>query len=141
MRDMTFTRGQKQKILKQQGFSLLEVLVAFTILSVSLGLLLQIFSGGLRNAAISQEYTQATLFAQSILAALGREAPLVEGTEQGRIDETYDWRTTITPYQAEGLPSDDRAVKPYRIVVEIIWRNANRSIRLETLRLASVDNP
>ena len=39
----------------QRGFSLLEVLVAFTILSVSLGVLLQIFSTGLRNAALTEE--------------------------------------------------------------------------------------
>lgn len=63
----------------QRGFSLLEVLVAFAILSIALGVLLQIFATGMRNVGLSEEYSQAALYAESILAAYGREAPLAEG--------------------------------------------------------------
>ena len=34
---------------RQRGFTLLEVLIAFVLLSLTLGVILQIFSGGLRG--------------------------------------------------------------------------------------------
>lgn len=123
---------------RQGGFSLLEVLVAFAILSVSLGVLLQVFAGGLRNAGASDDYTQATLYAESILAAVGREAPLSEGVHSGPINDRFSWRSTVDAYQ-EGMPSFEQAppVHAYRVSVEVFWQGMvqARSVRLETLRL------
>jgi prepilin-type N-terminal cleavage/methylation domain-containing protein len=48
-----------------RGFSLLEVLVAFTILTMLLGALFQVFSNGLRAARAGDSYTRATVIAQS----------------------------------------------------------------------------
>jgi general secretion pathway protein I len=120
----------------QRGFSLLEVLVAFAILGVSLGVLLQVFAGGLRNTAIAEEYTQATLYAESILAALGRETPLSPAVTEGRINEKFQWRSTVTPYAEEDL-AEVPGVVPYRLAVEVFWRGPlqARSVMLQTLRL------
>jgi general secretion pathway protein I len=60
------------------------VLVAFVILSISLSVLLQVFATGLRNAGLADDYTRAVLYAESILAAIGREVPLAEGNAAGR---------------------------------------------------------
>jgi len=43
---------------------LLEVLVAFTVLAISLGVLFQIFSTGMRASRSAEEYTRATLLAE-----------------------------------------------------------------------------
>jgi general secretion pathway protein I len=122
----------------QKGFSLLEVLVAFAILSITLGVLLQVFAGGLRNITLSEEYTYAVLHAESLLAAIGSEEPLAEGAEEGEIDGTYFWRLTVTPYLEEELEPDDLDVDAYRVEVEIYWGSdgRRRSIVLETLRLS-----
>ncbi len=127
--------------LRQGGFSLLEVLVAFAILSVSLGVLLQVFAGGLRNAGVSGDYTQAALYAESILAAIGREAPLSEGVHSGPIDDRFSWRSTVDAY-TEGMPvSENMPVHGYRVRVEVFWRGLAqaRSVQLETLRLELPD--
>ena len=127
----------------QRGFSLLEVLVAFAILSISLGVLLQIFATGLRNVGIADDYTRAALYAESILAAIGREVPLAEGEHSGPVNEQFSWRSTVSVY-TEGMPDSEKPrYRAYRVSVEVYWPGLvqNRSVVLETLRLAPVERP
>ena len=128
---------------KQRGFSLLEVLVAFAILSVSLGVLLQVFATGLRNAGTADDYTQATLYAESILAAIGKETPLEEGNHSGPINDRFSWRSTTSAY-TDGMPDPEiTRVRAYRVGVEVFWDGSSqtRSVTLETLRLAPLEPP
>lgn len=128
---------------RQEGFSLLEVLVAFVILSISLGVLLQVFATGLRNAGTADDYTQATLYAESILAAIGRETPLSEGQHSGPINDRFSWRSTVAPY-TDDMPDPEKThVRAYRVEVEVFWDSLaqTRSVMLETLRLTPVESP
>jgi len=50
-----------------QGYSLIEVLVAFTILALTLTVLFRIFSGGLRNVDAAADYAMAVLVAEGKL--------------------------------------------------------------------------
>lgn len=125
----------------QGGFSLLEVLVAFAILSLALGVLLQVFATGLRNESLAEEYSQAAQYAESILAAYGRETPLGEGTREGSINDRFSWRGTVSAY-GEGLPDPEKMrMRAFRIQVEVFWNGSTqtRSVRLETLRLAPLE--
>ncbi|HOW62067.1 MAG TPA: type II secretion system protein [Candidatus Contendobacter sp.] len=128
---------------RQHGFSLLEVLVAFAILSVSLGVLLQAFATGLRNAGMADDYTQATLYAESILAAYGREQPLREGVREGPINDRFAWRGAVSAY-AENMPDPEKTrMRAWRISVQVFWRGLaqTRSVTLETLRLTPLESP
>ncbi len=127
---------------RDRGFTLIEVLVAFAILALALGVLLQVFSTGLRNARVSEAYTTATLLAESKLAQVGIEDPLVEGQSVGRFDDRFRWLIEVRPYQEsepdaaperEGLP-----VRAYEVVVTVSWDEVHdkRSVSLTTLRLA-----
>ncbi|MFO1353066.1 MAG: type II secretion system protein [Gammaproteobacteria bacterium] len=130
--------------LREGGFSLLEVLVAFSILSITLGVVLQVFGTGLRSTALAEEYTQAALRAESVLAAIGVEKPLKAGTEQGEINDRYSWRATISEYHDERADAkqDEAKFTPYQVVVEVVWQGGGkeRSVVLETLRLASKED-
>ncbi len=142
--DMGKTARRKALRQFECGFSLLEVLVAFAILSISLGVLLQVFATGLRNAGLADDYTRAVLYAESILAAIGREVPLAEGERSGPVNDQFSWRSTVSAF-TEGLPDPEKArVRAYRVSVEVYWpgrAQQNRSVILETLRLAPVEPP
>ena len=136
-------RNLRTSHLEQRGFSLLEVLVAFAILSVSLGVLLQVFATGLRNVGMADDYSQATLYAESILSAYGRDAPLREGVSEGVINDRFSWRGAVSVY-SDGMPDSAKTqVQAYRISVEVSWRGLaqTRTVALETLRLAAVEPP
>ena len=124
----------------QGGFSLLEILIAFSILAFSITILLNIFSGGLRRTMVSEEYQQAVIIAQSKLAAAGVEEALDNGTQSGDIERKYFWSVQVEAFNLDkmGLDADNQNVVPYQVKVTVEWlagRN-NRQFELTTIKLA-----
>ncbi len=129
------------------GFSLLEVLAAFVVLALVGTALFRIFAGALGNASLSDEYSRATLYAESRLATQGVETPLRESTQQGSSDDgKYAWTARITPDKPPGSTPDLDAstdlmpVRLWRIAVTVSWAGpagGDRSIALTTDRLAA----
>lgn len=130
-----------------RGFSLLEVLAAFVVLALVGTALFRIFSGALGNASLSDEYSRATLYAESRLASPGVETPLREGVQQGTSDDgKYAWAARIAPYRPPASTPDlDAAVdlmpvRLWRIAVTVSWPGVggnDRSVALATVRLAA----
>lgn len=124
-----------------RGFSLLEVLVAFIILSLALGVLMRIFSGGLGNIGAAEHYSRAVAIAESQLAAAGVESPLTEGEYTGETENGYAWRTSMQRYDAGTQPLEGVVlpVDLYQVEVTVNWDNTAttpRTLRLVTLRAA-----
>ncbi len=130
---------------KQRGFSLLEILVAFSILALSLGVLMQIFSGSLRNADVTRDQAQAVALAQSLLASAGVEATLVAGDSAGVLDDKFRWLLRVNPFVDEPRPGETEAVQSrllldlWEVTVRVAWggdpRSPERSLTLTTLRV------
>lgn len=120
------------------GFSLVEVLVAFAILTLALGVLLPLFSNGLRSLSISEQYTRAAILAESRLAAIGRETPLEEGEEDGDFEQGYQWHTAVTPYEFVGdSEGTSPLVQAFMTTVDVYWQDGDkvRSMSLNSLKL------
>jgi general secretion pathway protein I len=122
----------------QTGYSLIEVLVAFVILSLTLGIMFRVFSAGLRNIDTAADYTEAVVIAESRLATPGVIEPLVMGQQQGTAAERYSWIRTISPFDSRDRGQlSDPAVMAYRIDVSVQWSKfgAERKVQLSTIRL------
>ncbi len=125
-----------------RGFSLLEVLVAFIVLSLSLGVLMRIFSGGLGNIGEAEHYSRAVAIAESRLAAMGVESPLTEGESSGEEGNGYKWQTSVRPFEPAAGPLEGGAlpVSLYQVEVSVKWGDVAmnpRTLRLVTLRTSS----
>jgi general secretion pathway protein I len=134
-----------------RGFTLLEVMLAFVVLAVALGLLLGMLSRGLKQVTQSQAETEAALYAQSLLDELGTLAPLQPGVRDGEFGNgRYRWRLQVAPARdpapppppEEGAPTPqpvatDGAPVLYRVLLEVEWGAAApaQKLRFETLRL------
>ncbi|WKE65669.1 type II secretion system protein [Gallaecimonas kandeliae] len=120
-----------------RGFSLLEVLVAFVILAMALGVLLQIFTLATRGHHSAQQLQQAMVLAESKMAELMAAPVLQRGHQQGRLEGDFRWEADTQPYR---LPSDfrraDSRVEPMLLEVTISW-GKDRHFMLSTLVLGS----
>ncbi len=123
----------------QRGFTLMEVLVAFTIFAVSFTAVLQILSTSTRNDEIAKQYGLAVSHAESLLARAGIETPLVEGETFGALDTGMQWRQVVTLHREEAGAwlAEEVTVLPYHVEVTISWGEGTRarSLSLATLRL------
>lgn len=127
---------------RQRGFSLIEILVAFMILAMALTVIFRIFSGGLRNVALAEDYARAELVAESQISVVGISEPLLPGVTSGEWNEEFRWQRTIEPYQPWQEPRKLSAkVEAYRVTVSVDWQHAggNSQVKLSSIRLKHSD--
>ncbi len=113
---------------KQRGFSLLEILIAFSILALSLGILLKIFSAGVNTAGVAEEYTAAVQIAESLMNQTSAETPLGPGETAGLENDKYHWQVSVSPFQFRTDNSDvgTIAAELFKIRVVVSWGDIAR---------------
>lgn len=118
---------------RQAGFTLIEILVAFTVAALLLGAIYEIFSSGMRAAALGQRMSEALLLAQSSLDAVSG-VPVAPGQTTEQID-SYE-RVTDVQARPDLLPASAQiSVIPYEIIVQVTWQDGvrQRAVALSTL--------
>jgi prepilin-type N-terminal cleavage/methylation domain-containing protein len=125
-----------------QGFTLLEIVVAMTIVGLGVVTLLEVFSSGLRLGARSRDRTEAMTQGRQVMDQFLARGTLTEGTEQGTIGENGRWKLQIQPVRAaeELILGNDWELK--EIALDIIVPEPGRESRVElrTLRLVKKGN-
>lgn len=131
---------------QQGGFSLLEILVAFAILGLSLGVLLNIFSSGLRAAIVAEDYQDALAIAEAQMAKVGLETDLAVGSTTGVVFNKFNWTVSVSPLQLVQKKAESNVLSqdptlnmlPYDVQVSVTWSEGEdqRELLLNSVRIA-----
>ena len=126
------------------GFTLLEVLVAMSVLAISITVIMRVFSSAATSTQVMDDYYHALQLAESRMAMLLTERnPL--GTDSGEENQRYRWRTVVTEYRPDSdslmfgnslLNDPENEFIPYHFYVSVTWGHIReRSFELDTIRL------
>jgi len=129
---------------RQHGFTLLEILVAFTMLAVTFATVMQIIAGSARNTVKASQNTKIALLSQSKLDELGLFELLEEGSSSGDFDDNTSWVIEIVPYEVPydgDFNQDFSAIELMQVTLIVTSEFGNRQQTREfhTLRAITPD--
>jgi len=120
---------------------LIEVVVALAILGVGLTVIIELFSGGLRLARTSMEYTKAVNYARIKMEEIAVKPAVEEGTQEGESDDkAFRWQVGVKKVD---LLSIDKSIdyKPpvelFQVKIDVFWKSGSkeRSTSVESLKV------
>ena len=126
------------------GFTLLEVVVAMTIVGIGVVTLLEIFSTGLRLGSRSSATTEAMTYGRQAMDEILLRRKIEEGAQQGSLNERARWKLGIEPVRE---PSDTLSLssawelKEITLDMRVTDAGRDRPVELRTYRLVRKKNP
>lgn len=131
--------------VRERGFTLLEILVAVTILAVSFTAIFHLYGGTLRNIERSERHARAAVLGGEKLEELLAHRPFPPVNEQGVFpgNPDYSYKTTVEEYKEpvgrkEKNVSRDAAerIALYRLAVRVEWKDGEtaKEFSLNTLK-------
>jgi len=133
------TRSNKSKN-GQNGFTLMEILVAMMILSIALVIIFNQFSGALNGGHISESYTRAVWHAREKMDEVLLYDTLSEDIQEGDFGDGYRWR-----YRIEQATSGPRlnleGFADFTVTVWVSWEQGRRTKQMEISTLTIAKSP
>jgi len=125
------------------GFSLLEVIVALAIMAMGFVTVLQLFSGSIRSVSLSEQYLKGTTLAHSKMGEL--EVNNYSVTEYEGIfpdEKNYRWQLQVSPHTSS-LNSKESNIQLSEVTLNVLWEEAGktRDIEINTLKVDGATHP
>jgi prepilin-type N-terminal cleavage/methylation domain-containing protein len=134
---------ESSSLKNEQGFSLLEVVVALMIMAGGFLAVLNLFSGSVRSVDFSGQYLKGVTLANSKMNELEIQNFTV-GDNSGNFknEENYRWEIDISPYESN-LNNEKSGIQLQKILLKVLWNDNGhiRNIELATLRLEGQTYP
>jgi len=119
------------------GFTLLEILVAFVVFALAFSVVLELLSASLNQTRRAREFTQAALWAKSMMDRVGVEDKLKEGRDAGEFDSTYRYELNVSEYQLPTAAAPQaglyQPLQMYKVHLRVIW--GKRQADFNTLKM------
>lgn len=120
-----------------EGFTLLEVLVALVILMLGIGAFYQSFGVGLRAEAAAQREQRSVEVATNVMAEVGRLQPLQDGLTHGELQDGYRWTLRVEAFESAQPDESAAALSGHLVTLDVQEPGQSRvALRLHTLMLA-----
>jgi prepilin-type N-terminal cleavage/methylation domain-containing protein len=126
--------------VRQCGFSIMEALVALTIIAIGLTAFTKAVSSSYRAAARVKLSVAALASARSHLDSVGQTGPLEDGVLTGNYANDLPWRLTVSALANATRPSATIA-RPFWVTVEAFDRRGVRLVKLQTAKLSTGTPP
>lgn len=135
--------------VRERGYTLIEVIVAFAILALALTLLLGTLSGAAKQVRWADDAGGAALHAQSLLDDTGVGTTLQPGHRAGTFEGgRYRWSLQVAPYRdpswpTAAVPVDPAAARLLQLTLDVRWGrdddDPRNRLQLRSLRLVRPD--
>jgi general secretion pathway protein I len=120
----------------EKGFTLLEIIVAITILATAILALVQMFSGSLNQTAQADRYLNGVYLAKQKFSQL-EMANFETEADEGKFDssEDYNWQLEVLPYESS-LNNEEARIKIQKISLRVYWEDQGqeKEVQLVTLK-------
>jgi general secretion pathway protein I len=130
-------------ITSQKGFSLLEVLVAFSIMAMSLGFIYKAMGSNARSVGDLALRQQATMLAESVL--LTRDSVNAKGWNESGVSGVFSWRVSSQPFAHSGQSAQTiesvNWIPLHQIQIDVSWSDGSKSRQLEVKTLLPQRKP
>ena len=122
---------------RRDGFTLLEVLVAISILGIALTIILQLFSANLRALSASEDYVSAVAKAEAKMREVLDNKDLSEKSWSEITDDGYRMDVSINETLKDR--TDNLQVRVLEVALTVYWtRNTkNKSLTLRTMKVVN----
>ena len=121
------------------GFTLIEILVAISILAISLVVILQLFSGGLKSSRLSDEYTRGIFHAREKMGEVLLSKEVSAGETEGEFSDSFRWKCQIELIEDVEEDEEKLPFNMFNIKVDIIWDMGGREKRFQVSTMKVVE--
>jgi general secretion pathway protein I len=126
---------------RTRGFTLIEIMVALTVIGFAVVYLVQLFSANLRTIGTSQDYMEALTRAEAVMREITERDKIEEASWKEETDQGYHVEVSVAEAQKER--TEDLPVKLLQIEMTFSWEKALRkkSLTLRSLKVVDrIDN-